>query len=230
MRVLIDGMDLSGKSSLACALVEQLKADGIVACRSVGGLHKGRVDALAQRVYRRSPPGSRAVTWAFVAVVVVDVVFGRRSRGIVVHEAHAAHTVAFARGFGARVAPRLLAGLRPLWPRFDLVISLRARADTRRARFSARAANDAIDAMLFTDPGRFASIDADLGALLESQRALVISTDEVDVRGIAAWVRAVVELRRLQPSSFRARVLRPISSRRAASVRLPPQASTARRQ
>lgn len=179
MRILVDGMDLSGKSTLTCGLVDALRADGWVVCRSVGGLHKGVCHRIAAWAYRRLPAGSVWVSWAFVAVVVADILRARRGREgeCVVHEAYAAHTVAFARGFGHRGPAAVLLALRPLWPRFDLVVSLRASLRTRRARYAERPGNDAIDAMIWSAPARFAAIDRALGVLLRADGGLELYTD-----------------------------------------------------
>lgn len=178
MRVLIDGMDLSGKSTLAQGLTEALNRLGIPARRNVGGLHAGRATAMAQAAYRARPPGDGAVAWAFFASALSDAIFGPASPGeVLVQEAYTDHSVAFAEAFGHRGVSLALRALRPALPRFDLIVYLGASLETRRRRYQSRPKNDAVDAMLLTDPERFQAIDDRLRALLTRRGALIIETD-----------------------------------------------------
>lgn len=194
MRVLIDGLDLSGKSTLAASLAEALLAAGLPVRRSVGGLHKGMADRVAGWLYRRLPPGSALVSWAFALALWAD----RRARpeaAVVVHEAHAAHAIAFAEGFGQRLPAALLRRLRPRLPRFDLVIYLGARPLTRYRRYLGRPRNDAVDAALLADPARLERIDARLASLLAEDGAWRIDTDELDADEILERVLLLVGAR-----------------------------------
>jgi dTMP kinase len=192
MRILIDGMDLSGKTTLAKALVAALQEAGIQARRNVGGLHKGWIDALAQRTYRWCRPGSALVSWLFAATALVDALRARRPAPgtVLVQEAYAEHTIAFAEGFGRRAAAWLVRRLRHWLPRFDLIVHLQADRETRERRFHGRGRNDAVDRLIFAAPDRFDSIGRRLKALLEAESCLALDTDRLSPAEVLAKVLA----------------------------------------
>lgn len=181
MRILIDGMDLSGKTTLAKALVATLREHGLDARRNVGGLHKGWFDAWAQKAYRRLRPGSAVVSWLFAATALADAIRATLPKPgeIVVQEAHAAHTIAFAEGFGSRVPAMLLRWLRPFLPRFDLIVHLKASHAERGRRFHVRQHNTPVDALLFSAPALFHDIDRRLCELMTRDGALILDTDHL---------------------------------------------------
>jgi thymidylate kinase len=185
MRILVDGMDLSGKTTLAKALVAALQARGIAARRNVGGLHKGWLDAFAQWAYRRCRPGSVLVSWLFAGVMLADALRARhRASEVVMQEAYAEHTIAFAEGFGRRAPAWVVRALRRWLPRFDRIVVLTAGHQERVRRFGARGQNDAVDALLLAEPWRLGAIEHRLRALLAGPRTLWLDTDRLGPRQV----------------------------------------------
>lgn len=177
MRILIDGMDLSGKSTLATGLVIHLQRRGVTARRNVGGLTDSAAHRFTQRAYRLRPPGDGLVGWGFVATALSDALRPLPPRGVLVQEAYTQHTIALAEGFGHPSVGWTLRVLGPVLPHFDHLFYLGASLETRRARYAARGQNDALDALIFQDPARFQRIEATLRALMVAEGATVIETD-----------------------------------------------------
>jgi dTMP kinase len=181
MRILIDGMDLSGKTTLAGRLRRRLEARGLRVRHTRYTLYDGPHARLARLAYRSLPPGSLLCAWAFVAAALVDRVLDlvalHGDDDVHIHEAHAAHTVACAAGFGHHRTAALLEALSPLWPRFDQTLLLTAGMDTRRARMAMRAKNDANDLILVQNPARFQRMNTRLCHGLMVRGATILATD-----------------------------------------------------
>ena len=212
MRILIDGMDLSGKTTLARRLTRRLQDRGLRVHHTRLTLHDGLHARLARMAYRTLPPGHLLGAWAFALAAVVDRIVDAAPQAsphdVHIHEAHAAHTVAYAAGFGHRRTAALLHAARRLWPRFDHTLLLTAHHATRRARLAARPENNANDMLLEQEPARFQSIDDRLRALLVALGATVIDTDDLDL----------VEVERAALTAI-ARVPSPVSAAGARSRR-----------
>ncbi|MFD8915551.1 hypothetical protein [Streptomyces sp. NPDC059575] len=152
MRVLVDGLDLSGKTTLVTALADELEARG----RSVL-THKGLLAPRhpARRLLRKLPlvrqPDSTLVTTAYLtAGYVLDSLLVRtfapdQAGTVLIQDGYVDRTVAF----GMAGGPYLAAVLALRWPRvfapFDVAVHLHAPADARRTRLGAREKPDAVD-------------------------------------------------------------------------------------
>ncbi|MFI1191055.1 hypothetical protein [Streptomyces californicus] len=152
MRILVDGLDLSGKTTLVTALAAELESRG----RSVL-THKGLLAPRhpARRALRKLPlvrqPDSALITGAYLlAGYVVDSALVRVSApepvgAVLIQDGYVDRTVAF----GMAGGPYLSAVLALRWPRvfapFDLAVYLHAPADARRTRLGVREEPDAVD-------------------------------------------------------------------------------------
>lgn len=190
MRVLIDGMDLSGKSTLCRGLVERLQRAGVPARRNLGGLTHGAAHRFTQRAWRQRPPGDGLVGWGFVASALTDALTRPEPPGVIVQEAYAQHTIALAEGFGHPAVSRAMRALAPALPHFDHLFYLGATLETRRARYVTRGVNDGMDALIFEDPARFSRIEARLRGLMLEAGAKVIETDALDAEAVLERVLA----------------------------------------
>ncbi|MGW8700683.1 hypothetical protein ACWGOK_27800 [Streptomyces eurythermus] len=152
MRVLIDGLDLSGKTTLTAALAAELEARGRTVVE-----HRGFLAARhpARRLLKKLPlvrqPDSTLVTTAYLtAGYVLDSLLVRAGAAepagtVLIQDGYVDRTVAF----GMAGGPYLAAVLALRWPRlfapFDVAVYLHAPADARRVRLGARHAPDAVD-------------------------------------------------------------------------------------
>jgi dTMP kinase len=152
-RILVDGLDLSGKTTLTHAIIKALTERGVPAMR-----HRGMLAThhpLQQWLMRTFPlvrqPDSSLVTTAFLlAGYAVDGVLARidppgPTGTVMVQDGYADRTVAF----GMADGPYLAACLALRWPRifapFDVAVYLHAPAEARAARLAARPDADAND-------------------------------------------------------------------------------------
>ncbi|WP_406447136.1 hypothetical protein OG782_00220 [Streptomyces sp. NBC_00876] len=152
MRVLVDGLDLSGKTTLVTALATELEARG----RQVAQ-HRGLLAARhpARRLLKKLPlvrqPDSALVTGAYLlAGYVLDGVLVRAAApeppgSVLIQDGYVDRTVAF----GMAGGPYLSAVLALRWPRlfasFDVAVYLHAPSVVRRARLGLRERPDAVD-------------------------------------------------------------------------------------
>ncbi|WP_043224331.1 hypothetical protein [Streptomyces sp. NRRL F-5193] len=152
MRVLVDGLDLSGKTTLTAALADELEARGRTVLTRKGLLAPRHP---ARRLLRKLPlvrqPDSTLVTTAYLtAGYVLDSLLVRASApdpagAVLIQDGYVDRTVAF----GMAGGPYLAAVLALRWPRvfapFDVAVYLHAPADARRTRLGARENPDAVD-------------------------------------------------------------------------------------
>lgn len=137
LRVLVDGVDMAGKSTLVRALVAELEARGVPAVRHRGmlaGLHPLRQLSSARQ------PDSWWTTTAYVVGgflldgLLVQILPPRPRGRVIVQDSYGDRTVAF----GMAGGPYLAAVLALRWPRvfarFDLAVYLHASHEARAAR------------------------------------------------------------------------------------------------
>ncbi|GAA2254409.1 hypothetical protein GCM10010232_49350 [Streptomyces amakusaensis] len=141
LRVLVDGVDMAGKTTLVRALVAELEHRGVPAVRHRGmlaGLHP--LQPLLRQLSSARQPDSWWTTTAYVfGGFLLDSLFVRllppRPRGrVIVQDSYGDRTVAF----GMAGGPYLAAALALRWPRafarFDLAVFLHASPQARAAR------------------------------------------------------------------------------------------------
>lgn len=152
-RILVDGLDLTGKTTLTAAIIAALGERGVPAVPHRGML--ARRYPLEQRLRRTFPlvrqPDSSLVTSIFLAAAFpLDRVLARicppQPEGtVLVQDGYADRTAAL----GMAGGPYLSACLALRWPRlyapFDVAVYLHAPAETRAARLAARPDADAND-------------------------------------------------------------------------------------
>ncbi|MCX4549615.1 hypothetical protein OG204_18695 [Streptomyces sp. NBC_01387] len=152
MRVLIDGLDLSGKTTLTAALAAELEARGRTVVEHRGFLADRHP---ARRLLKKLPlvrqPDSTLVTTAYLtAGYMLDSLLVRAfapepAGTLLIQDGYVDRTVAF----GMAGGPYLAAVLALRWPRvfapFDIAVYLHAPADARRTRLGVRERPDAVD-------------------------------------------------------------------------------------
>lgn len=196
-RILVDGLDMSGKTTLTRAIIAALAGRGIPAQR-----HRGMLAGhhpLEQWLHRSFPlvrqPESGAVTTAWLTGFALDGLLSRvdppRPAGtVLVQDGYADRTVAF----GMAGGPYLAACLALRWPRvfasFDLSVYLHAPAEARAARLAVRENPDANDVRTVRDTAFAEAFTAMLvhGMGRRHQRLLVFDTSRHAPEEIAAIV------------------------------------------
>jgi thymidylate kinase len=196
-RILVDGLDLSGKTTLTNAIVDALAGREIAAMR-----HRGMLAGhhpLEQWLHRRFPlvrqPESSAVTTAWLAGFALDGLLSRLGRPesagtVMVQDGYADRTVAF----GMAGGPFLAACLALRWPRvlasFDVAVYLHAPVEARAARLAGRPDPDANDVRTVRDKEFAETFTAMLvrGMGRRHQRLLVFDTSRHAPEEMAAVV------------------------------------------
>ena len=158
LRILVDGLDMSGKTTLTEAIVAALAACGISAQRHRGMLAEHH--PLEQWLHRTFPlvrqPASSAVTTAWLAGFAVDALLSRvdppqPAGTVMVQDGYVDRAAAFSMAGG----PYLAGCLALRWPRvfasFDLAVYLHAPTETRAARLAMRSDPDANDVRAVRD-------------------------------------------------------------------------------
>ncbi|MGW2188588.1 hypothetical protein [Streptomyces sp. NPDC001719] len=167
MRILVDGLDLSGKTSLVGALVEEFAGRGHRAVRHRGLLAEHHP---ARRLLKKLPlvrqPDSAFVTSAYLlAGYALDAALvehdpPRPEGAVIVQDGYVDRTVAF----GMAGGPYVAAALALRWPRvfaaFDGAVYLHAPVEARRERLATREKPDAVDIRGVEDPDFAATFTA----------------------------------------------------------------------
>lgn len=176
MNVLVEGADLTGKSTLVAGLVTSLRAAGLDAERSIGAFHQGPLARWALARYRAGADPTRwSQTWLFTLAEVADAALPptRRPR-LRVQEVYVDHTIALAEVLGRPAAAALCRAALPFLPRFAATIYLTADAVIRRRRLETRARVDPIDRLLIDDPSRADELERRLFARVRRRPGLLV--------------------------------------------------------
>ncbi|MFF4403817.1 hypothetical protein [Streptomyces sp. NPDC001404] len=197
MRILVDGLDLSGKTSLVGSLVEEFTAHGHRAVRHRGLLAEHHP---ARRLLKKLPlvrqPDSAFVTSAYLlAGYVLDAALvehdpPRPTDAVIVQDGYVDRTVAF----GMAGGPYLGAALALRWPHafaaFDVAVYLHAPIEVRRERLATRVKPDAVDIRGVEDPDFAATFTAMLvrGMGRRHRNLLVFDTSRHTSQEMAAQV------------------------------------------
>lgn len=176
-RILVEGVDLVGKTTLVTGLVEALQTRRVDARRNTGPLHPGLVARLATRRYRSGhDPRAPIQTWLFVGAAWHDVLCADRQGdgAILVQEAGIDHTIALAHALGRPIAAAAATAAAAWTPGFDATILVTCDAATRRARLAARQHADALDRLLIDDPAAAAHLERVLHARVAARPGLLV--------------------------------------------------------
>jgi dTMP kinase len=197
MRVLIEGLDLTGKTTLSLAVAAEFTRRGRPAVRHRGmltGRHPARA-ALRRLPLVRQPDSAFVTTSYLLAGYVLDGALIRAARtgpaaSVVVQDGYADRMVAY----GMAGGPYLAAALALRWPRvfasFDVAVYLHAPRQTRAARLAGREGADRVDVRSVDDEGFAEAFTAFLvhGMGRRHRRLLVFDTSRHTPELMAARV------------------------------------------
>ncbi|MFD9688399.1 hypothetical protein ACFWXO_21895 [Kitasatospora sp. NPDC059088] len=158
-RILVDGLDMSGKTTLVDTLLEQLGAAEVPAIRHRGMLapHHPLAKALEhlplEHQYRSS-----GITAAYLLAFALDAALERfdpphRGNAVLVQEGYVDRTIAVGLAGGPFLPAALSLWAAPHFPVFDVAVYLHAPVAVRRDRLRRRAQPDAGDQHSVDDEG-----------------------------------------------------------------------------
>jgi len=181
IRVLIDGPDLSGKTTLAKLLRSELEARGWKVAAA-----KGRIDPVSKprilaKINPNNHPDSALLNTAYILDAIVDRVRRRDAPigTIFITEGYVDRSIAY--GLARRLGwvARLAAKARWLFPTFDVAILVTADLATRKARLSLRERPSPIDSRALESHYRFLAAYRLL--FRRHRRRVAIDTSKVSV-------------------------------------------------
>jgi dTMP kinase len=154
--VLIEGLDLTGKTTLARTLAAQLARSGIPVMHHRGFL--ARRHPLAWLLEHSAPgdrPDSQALNAAFLCGAALDrlIAAGRpyRGPGVLVQESYVDRAVAYGAAAGRWPLAMAAARYPQVFARFDLAVITHAPPAARLERLIARGDGDAVDRLTLAD-------------------------------------------------------------------------------
>jgi len=149
--VLVEGMDLTGKTTLSRLLVAELETRGLNAVHHRGFLASRHP---MRRLLERTTPGNKPSSWLLNAAFVAGALMDRVLPGVldddndvVVHESYVDRAIAYGVAEGAWPVARLAARWSRAFAAFDLAVLTHAPLEVRQARMRERGStSDRVDA------------------------------------------------------------------------------------
>ncbi|SDS49262.1 dTMP kinase [Streptomyces sp. TLI_053] len=207
MRILVDGLDMSGKTTLVAALIKTLEAREVPAVRHRGMLAEHHpVEPLLKRLPLVRQAESSAITAAFlVGGYALDGLLARLdpplpAGAVIIQDGYADRTIAFGLAGGPYLAAVLSLWARRVFATFDVAVYLHAGPQVRRERMQMRADVDAADRRSVEDERFAARFNASLLHLVSRRHRtlLVFDTAEHTPEEIADQVLAATGMPALQ--------------------------------
>ncbi|MFA5508724.1 MAG: hypothetical protein WC314_17225 [Vulcanimicrobiota bacterium] len=192
--ILVEGLDLAGKSTLIQGLEKRLTERGWLVEVRHGDLCEQNPVAGVTRQMMRWDPGFKPDEGAplFLASHLWDLRNFQppiRPNHLHLQDSCALRSLAFERILGRRFYARQLESVVDRLPGFDAAYVLTASLKNRRERFLKRAQNDLHDSFMLSDPVRFTLVDSELMHLcVEKCEAKLISTDDYTVENLLEYV------------------------------------------
>lgn len=182
--ILVEGLDLAGKSTLIDRLKQHFLSRGWQVTVSHGDLCPDNPIAKVTRQMMRWDAGFTPQEGAplFLASHLWDSRHFQPPvgpRSIHIQDSCALRTLAFERVVGDPHFANLLDNVCSALPFFDAALVLTASLETRKARYEKREVNDLHDQFMFKDPMRFSYVDSELMHLaVDRLGAKLLVTDE----------------------------------------------------
>jgi len=203
--ILVEGLDLAGKSTLVKGLEQRLAEHGWQVAVRHGDLCEQNPVAQVTRQMMRWDPGFKPDEGAplFLASHLWDLrnfQLPCRPDQIHLQDSCALRSLAFERVLGKPFYAQQLESVVDRLPRFDAAYVLTASLKNRQERFRGRELNDLHDSFMLSDPVRFSRVDSELMHLcVEKCGAKLINTDDFEAEPLLEFVWRDLE-RRLRSS------------------------------
>ena len=227
--ILVEGLDLAGKSTLIEGLAAHFSAQGWEVTVSHGDLCPDNPVGKVTREMMRWDPGFTADEGGplFLASHLWDLRNFKAPEGaLAVHiqDSCALRTLAFERVVGRPEYAAKLENVVDRLPQFDAAYVLTASLSVRRRRYEQRTDNDLHDAFMLRDPVRFSRVDSELLHLaVQRCRARLLPTDEWTREGLLDLVLADLARRELKTEVMPKRQVRPQVTPSQAAVKAVPR-------
>jgi dTMP kinase len=149
--VLIEGMDLTGKTTLARLLVDALVERGFAAVHHRGFLAtRHPLRPVLDQIDPGNRPDDEALNAAFIAASMMDLllpgVLDNQRPEVVVQESYVDRVIAYGTAAGSWPAARAAADAPQSFASFDIAVLMHAPLEVRRARLRGRVERDRVDA------------------------------------------------------------------------------------
>lgn len=183
--ILVEGLDLAGKSTLIKGLEGHYRRAGWKVTVSHGDLCPENPVAQVTREMMRWDPGFTPQEGGplFLASHLWDLRNFRRPRGereVHIQDSCALRSLAFEKVVGQANFVELFEGVVSRLPIFDASFVLTASLETRRQRYKLREVNDLHDQFMFKDPVSFSRVDSELLHLAVNHTgARIVATDDL---------------------------------------------------
>ena len=197
--ILVEGLDLAGKSTLVDGLARRLQARGWKAKVRHGDLCETNPVAKVTRKMMRWDPGFSPAEGAplFLASHLWDLRNykpSRDRRAVQIQDSCALRSLAFERILGCEFYAQRLTEVVEQLPNFDAAYVLTASIKNRKERFAKREKNDLHDSFMLSDPVRFQRVDSELLRLgVEKCGAKLICTDDFGPEALLDFVWSDLE-------------------------------------
>jgi thymidylate kinase len=148
MTIVVEGMDLSGKSTAVTELIKQLTAEKYNVIIQKGHPTTNPLYKVLDAYPSYKFPKSAVLNFLYLVFAVLDGIpyyFQKQSRSVYITESYIYRCVAYGRAAGFRSGPWFFRWFRKLYHQFDLVVYLYAGLDQRKVRFGQRTDNNCID-------------------------------------------------------------------------------------
>ncbi|WP_316528380.1 hypothetical protein [Kitasatospora brasiliensis] len=214
MRILVDGLDMSGKTTLVATLIKTLEARGVAAVRHRGMLAEHHpVEPLLKKLPLVRQAQSSAITAAFLVGgyaldgLLVRVDPPRPADAVIIQDGYADRTIAFGLAGGPYLTAALALWASQAFATFDVAVYLHASAQVRRERMVLRADVDAADRRSVEDEPFAARFNASLLNFVgrRHRNLLIFDTAEHTPEEIADQVLAAAGLPTLPTSESESR-------------------------
>lgn len=188
--ILVEGLDLAGKSTLIEGLAARYRAGGWTLTVGHGDLCPDNPVGKVTRQMMRWDPGFTPEEGAplFLASHLWDLRNFRppvAARSLHIQDSCALRTLAFERVVGRPDYAAKFESVVARLPRFDAAYVLTASLEARRQRYAERAVNDLHDAFMLRDPVRFQRVDSELLHLAVGRcKARLLATEEWSREGL----------------------------------------------
>lgn len=178
--ILLEGMDLAGKSTVARLLAERLRARGVKVQLHRNSLCADNPLARVADWLRRDPERDPLEAGAlFLASHLWDLRHFHPPDCVHLQDSWWLRTLAFERLLGRPEVARLMEEALDRRVRFDAMVYLTASLPVRRERLRARPVNDAGDHQVEDNPDLFLRMDAELRRLCLRRGAVELDTSEL---------------------------------------------------
>ncbi len=196
--ILIEGLDLAGKSTLTASLEQYYRELGVPTRLCNGQFCADNPTAAVARELVRWDEGFSGVEAGsiFLSSMLWDQRHYEPFDGVHIQDSSWLRTLAFEQLYGSPLLAKMMEEQGRKFPRFGGAVMLTASIPERKRRLAQRGQNDLHDLMAFQKPEKFLAIETRLAELVQKwENGSLISTDGRSPDEVLERVLSVVERR-----------------------------------